>query len=1360
MFDIRLREYTPAGEKRRVIPTLGIESTDAESATATVTFTTTARVAGRMEAPFVVGLEYTTGGDWARPRNDLFIVLEDAEDAADQSDVMTFTGQSYVGWLLSQGIHWWQPDSPDGRTRVYDMTPGKLVRQLMREAQDPGRGWAPMLTAGFTDTADSLGQKWEPDDQIKMKIDLWRPYSALFQAWIESGHFEWWAEGTTLMLARLGTGADLTQRVVLGGPKFTSAQAKTDFKGTFSTIVLIPDKMNATHAFNAGADKRFGALETSMSLSGVSDRDTALRLALPVMKENRAKKLELSYDWAPTVGGPRPWADFTVGDLVNARRKVGKLPQRVVGIQVTKRDGLVNARAIVGSKLVGLQAKLAKRVGQQNVGSIIGGSGTGVPSNDGVERPAPIAPTGLAVTSEPYFDDYGTAFASVTATCSSVTTDVIGGTIAVESYELWGRKKAAGESWIRLTRTFAEPPVMTYTGLLSGEIWEFKVRAVVGEALRSEFSDIVVELLARDLVPPPRPAPPSGEARMGQVILTHDGLTEDGQEQPVDFAHFNVWVSTTETGNGAKAGEMKTNDTFVAPQGDYDVPRWFWVTAEDKSGNKSDPSGRISVTTKSMVPEDISDQVMDSITEIVSQDVVTNIGGTLTWSTLAPTLPDGDGKPVGALWYRRDSGNNIIGMWEWTGTTWLQRSLDSGSIAKDAITSAKIATGAVLEGAIADAAVATAALKDSAVSEQKIANLAVGTAKIADAAIVTAKIGDLAVSTAKIADAAIVTAKIGDAAITTAKIGDASITNAKIVNIDAGKLTTGFIDAARIDARTIAAEKLAIADFSNYAQGSDFEGATHPWDLRLGASVYDTTNVNWTPHSGTKALVIRSSGGTGTAAILTSPIATGEGEQWYVEFWAARSAAWDGTAENSKLRIGTQSGSLIMGLPYDAASLPHVNSGFAKFSASFRVPAGVTGLRPTLVTNATAGDAYIDDIIIRRMAGGELIVDGAITSLKIATNAIESNHIKANVILSDHIQAGAITTVKLASLSITSDKIAANAITASELTANAITSKHTITGAKFQTTATANRGIEITSAGLTAYNSAGQATVSISATTGDATFSGTIRNRTTGPRVQINSTDTRGVVWFHTGLETSRAASIGSDPNGEGLLLFGGALAGGVRRSTLQLYEQGENSVAGWLLGQIPVSGSTVSPMGYINYSTSTQLSMARTSGHFLALNANGYTQSVGNGFQVYGDFATYNGTKNFIMDHPTEPGMQLKHASTESPHNGIEYWSDGFQTIPEGGTCEVVLPRYFEALAAPDHRTVILTAGSSDAGLWSTAVEDGRFVVGGTPGARFAWLVKARRTRMVDGVDALAFEVESVSDSEPDTPSPELEEN
>lgn len=100
-----------------------------------------------------------------------------------------------------------------------------------------------------------------------------------------------------------------------------------------------------------------------------------------------------------------------------------------------------------------------------------------------------------------------------------------------------------------------------------------------------------------------------------------------------------------------------------------------------------------------------------------------------------------------------------------------------------------------------------------------IDNGIIKTAMIADAAITNAKIQALDASkittgflaAARIAAGAITSDKltIANGFIKTAMIQDAAITNAKIANLDAAKITTGTLAAGRIAARSITADKLA-----------------------------------------------------------------------------------------------------------------------------------------------------------------------------------------------------------------------------------------------------------------------------------------------------------------------------------------------------------------------------------------------------------------------------------------------------------------------------------------------------------------------------------------------------------------------
>jgi hypothetical protein len=116
-------------------------------------------------------------------------------------------------------------------------------------------------------------------------------------------------------------------------------------------------------------------------------------------------------------------------------------------------------------------------------------------------------------------------------------------------------------------------------------------------------------------------------------------------------------------------------------------------------------------------------------------------------------------------------------------------------------------------------------------------------------------------------------------------------------------------------------------------------------------------------------------------------------------------------------------------------------------------------------------------------------------------------------------------------------------------------------------------------------------------------------------------------------------------------------------------------------------------------------------------LQTNGSGTSINGGLQVYG-------TKNFVMEHPTKPGLELLHGATESPVSGIEYWGAG--TVGAGGEGIIELPEYFEALAKPDGRVAFVTPRGS-AVDW-TDVIDGKVTVYGTPGTKYSWLVKAER--------------------------------
>ena len=101
--------------------------------------------------------------------------------------------------------------------------------------------------------------------------------------------------------------------------------------------------------------------------------------------------------------------------------------------------------------------------------------------------------------------------------------------------------------------------------------------------------------------------------------------------------------------------------------------------------------------------------------------------------------------------------------------------IDSANLKSNAVTTAKITNDAVNNDKIANNAVQASQINASAVTEAKLNTNAVTTTKIADNAITTAKITDANVTEAKLASNSVTTAKIADDAVTIAKIADAAI---------------------------------------------------------------------------------------------------------------------------------------------------------------------------------------------------------------------------------------------------------------------------------------------------------------------------------------------------------------------------------------------------------------------------------------------------------------------------------------------------------------------------------------------------------------------------------------------------------
>lgn len=290
-------------------------------------------------------------------------------------------------------------------------------------------------------------------------------------------------------------------------------------------------------------------------------------------------------------------------------------------------------------------------------------------------------------------------------------------------------------------------------------------------------------------------------------------------------------------------------------------------------------------------------------------------------------------------------------------------------------------------------------------------------------------------------------------------IADSTITNAKIANLDAGKITTGFLDVAnRIKAKSIAASQLLITDIQNYFNDPTFASASGyaPWTV-----VGEGLEKNGT-------------GASHGAYAASTQFAVTPGDKFVVSATRTDIAGSTGTAS---ILLQRRNGAGTWA--YWVVSLSMSAAG-ASTSAPITVPADTTAVMVGFYTSAdmpTTTKVRITDVRIQKMMAGELIVDGAITTRTLAAGAV------------------------------TATELATNAVTAGKINAGAIDGM-VITGPTIRTAASGQR-VQLDTGGLKSYNSANAVTGQLSASSGGLTLSGTLRSGSGNQRAELYSNGLR-----------------------------------------------------------------------------------------------------------------------------------------------------------------------------------------------------------------------------------------------------------
>lgn len=274
---------------------------------------------------------------------------------------------------------------------------------------------------------------------------------------------------------------------------------------------------------------------------------------------------------------------------------------------------------------------------------------------------------------------------------------------------------------------------------------------------------------------------------------------------------------------------------------------------------------------------------------------------------------------------------------------------------------------------------------------------------------------------------------IVDGAITAEKIKAGSITADRIQlsAITGDRIAETTITGAKIATNTITARTIAIGDFTNLANNGDFQGGSANWTLDANASILvDATNAYLGSNYVMKLNPITATKYSANENVF--PCVAGETFQLT---WSGKaSAALTGNAY-VYIRWNDKSGANLGSSNVGSVT---TQTTYTLFDNKVTAPANAVTGQVSIAQANTANTAYIGSIFLRRKTNGNLIVDGTITTDKIAAGAITADKIAAGAISADNI---------LVSDSVTSDKIAANAVTTNKIAANAITASQIAAGA-------------------------------------------------------------------------------------------------------------------------------------------------------------------------------------------------------------------------------------------------------------------------------------------------------------------------
>ncbi|WP_433444545.1 hypothetical protein [Nonomuraea sp. CA-141351] len=615
MLDLRLAAHSPNGARIGTLPQpLNVEAAWPlnDVGSLRLAYSSSAVGAELLAQPCEVAVEWSTDGvTWTEPPDGRFLLIRRRADQVDETGLATCELPGYV-WMLRKVILY--PGAAplvDGKRPFLSAMPGAILQTFLLEGQ--ARGALPALTWDFTPTHDSAGQPW-----AKILTIYYRPGLDALTTLInlaEQGVCDFRMSGRTLQVFNADTALarDLAAGDAPVDLRFGRDVIAAPDVGTFedlasAALVVGDDGFRASYTYG-GAVAPWGRWETYIGQGGVSDPGTAQLLAEAVLLRSGHERVQRTRQISPYTARWLPWRDYRPGDRILAPSEGGLMESlRVRQLTVTRdKDGVLGGNLVLNDRLLERDLRLARRTAGIVGGSTAEGGSGARPAPESPAPRTPAAPSGLIVNPVAYVDEHGLPRGQVTATWGAVTTDVAGVALNVGGYELFMRINEAGAPWFLVASTEAADTNATFSPLVVGQQYQFKVRAVnLGK--KGPFSSSVAVTIPDDVDAPPVPTAPTLESRLGVVHVTWDGLGVGGAPMPSDLLHVLVWMQDPLNPGWEDIGYLDAAGSLVVPGLPYGADREFSFTAVDRSGNTSARSSSATIAAVQLVQGDAADE--------------------------------------------------------------------------------------------------------------------------------------------------------------------------------------------------------------------------------------------------------------------------------------------------------------------------------------------------------------------------------------------------------------------------------------------------------------------------------------------------------------------------------------------------------------------------------------------------------------------------------------------------------------------------------------------------------------------------------------------------------------------------------